>query len=241
MKDDNYFVVHGWMVNHLKLEGTELMIYSIIYGFSQDGESVFKGSISYLEKAVNKSRNSVKRAIKLLIGKNFIHREEVLKYGQTFYLYKNLVDIPKLTGGVNFERGLSETDKGLSETAPPLSETDPNKIVNKIVSNISIDKGLFPSMVSEKSFQESEVYDFKKFQSKLEEQKNQGIDLVYYFHAVDDWSEGLPQKDKRKRKTNRGWVAQARSFMRSDNEKKKLKLLSDNSTKTIDDDFYLRL
>ena len=43
--DDNYYQVSGWMLNRLHLKGTELQIYAIIYGFSQDGESKITGSL----------------------------------------------------------------------------------------------------------------------------------------------------------------------------------------------------
>ena len=35
VREDNYFAVQGWMVTELKLKGNALMLYAIIYGFSQ--------------------------------------------------------------------------------------------------------------------------------------------------------------------------------------------------------------
>lgn len=57
------------------------------------------------------------------------------------------------------------------------------------------------------------------------------IDLLYYFNAVLDWSE---TKGSVKR-TNRGWIATLRTFMRGDMEKNKLKTLFTplNSHKSI--------
>lgn len=59
MKDENYIVIHGWMLNQLNLSGTQLMLYAIIHGFSQDGHSFFTGSLKYLQVATRKSRSTV--------------------------------------------------------------------------------------------------------------------------------------------------------------------------------------
>lgn len=48
IKDENYYVVKGWMMNRLGLKGTQLILYAILYGFSQDGKTAFKGSVGYL-------------------------------------------------------------------------------------------------------------------------------------------------------------------------------------------------
>ena len=39
MKDGNYYTVYGWMINRLKLKGTTLQLYAVIYGFSENGEN----------------------------------------------------------------------------------------------------------------------------------------------------------------------------------------------------------
>ena len=41
MQNDNYIVVFGWMCNELGLSGTELLVFALIYGFTQDGETGF--------------------------------------------------------------------------------------------------------------------------------------------------------------------------------------------------------
>jgi len=40
VREDNYFAVQGWMVTELKLKGNALMLYAIIYGFSQTSTGV---------------------------------------------------------------------------------------------------------------------------------------------------------------------------------------------------------
>lgn len=48
VREDNYFAVQGWMVTELKLKGNALMLYAIIYGFSQTTNTAFTGSVDYL-------------------------------------------------------------------------------------------------------------------------------------------------------------------------------------------------
>ncbi len=77
IRDENYYAVFGWMLNVLGLKGGELLIFAIIYGFSQDQESAFFGSLSYLEAFTGLSRPTVVSVLnsleekKLIIKKNF--------------------------------------------------------------------------------------------------------------------------------------------------------------------------
>ena len=76
IKDDNYFQISGWMLNRLELKGIQLEIYAIIYGFSQDGESEFTGSIQYLCEFTGTSRPTVIKALKELTEKNYLIKDE---------------------------------------------------------------------------------------------------------------------------------------------------------------------
>ena len=71
MKDINYFTIHGWMTIRLGLKGIERELFAILYGFSQDGESYFTGSLSYLQKWVIASRPTVIKTLKTLVKKGF--------------------------------------------------------------------------------------------------------------------------------------------------------------------------
>ena len=61
--------------------------------------------------------------------------------------------------------------------------------------------------------------DYSEFEEKFSSPEFANIDLVYYFHAVADWSD---QKDMKR--TKNGWLATVRNFIRGDAEKNKLKL-----------------
>lgn len=77
MKNTNYFTVMGWMVNALKLNGNALNVYALIYGFSQDRESCFKGSLTYICNSVGISRNTVIAILKDLEHQRFITKKTI--------------------------------------------------------------------------------------------------------------------------------------------------------------------
>ena len=59
MKDGNYYTVYGWMINRLKLKGTTLQLYAVIYGFSENGENECSGSLAYLAETTGCTKQTV--------------------------------------------------------------------------------------------------------------------------------------------------------------------------------------
>ena len=76
MKNLNYYVVHGWMLNELQLKGNDLLVFSIIYGFSQDGDSRFSGSLKYLQGCLGVSRPTVIKSLKFLVENMLIIKHQ---------------------------------------------------------------------------------------------------------------------------------------------------------------------
>lgn len=72
IRDSNYVVIQGWMLTRLGLKGNELIIYAVIYGFTQNGETEFVGSMKYLADWTNSTIESVRKCIKSLIDKGYI-------------------------------------------------------------------------------------------------------------------------------------------------------------------------
>lgn len=79
---DTYINVLWWMIEDLKLTGNKLLLYAIIYWYSQDGENVYRGSLSYIQKALWISRPTVVSLLKTLqeewlIIKNITSKESL--------------------------------------------------------------------------------------------------------------------------------------------------------------------
>lgn len=72
MKNEGYINIQGWMINSFRLKSNELLLFALIYGFSQDGKSQFRGSLSYIEKALQISKRTVIRTLNDLIDKKLI-------------------------------------------------------------------------------------------------------------------------------------------------------------------------
>lgn len=80
-------------------------------------------------------------------------------------------------------------------------------------------------------FRNSEIYklvkfdetgagvDYSEFEKKFATPEFETVDLVYYFHAVADWSD-----QKNMKRTKNGWSATVRNFIRGDVERNKLHL-----------------
>lgn len=70
-------VIADWMIRSLQLQGEELIIYAIIHSFSQDGDSVFYGSISYLSFWTGLGKTTVITKLKKLLEKKLIEKKNV--------------------------------------------------------------------------------------------------------------------------------------------------------------------
>ena len=108
VRDENYFQVSGWMVNNLKLRGNELMFFAIIYGFSQEENSRFTGSINYLCDFINCTRTTAINTLKKLESKNYIIKNQKIINGVKFNEYS--VNLPLVQ---NLNMGSAESVHGV--------------------------------------------------------------------------------------------------------------------------------
>lgn len=107
----NHIVIEGWMINELNLKGNELIVYALIYGFSQDGQSEFYGSRSYIAEWCNTSLPTIDKALNDLVLKDFILKRTEIINNITFNRYKVNLEVVK-----NLYRGSKETLGGSKET-----------------------------------------------------------------------------------------------------------------------------
>lgn len=107
IRDENFYTVLGWMLNVLELKGNELIVFAIIYSFSQDGESEFSGSLSYLQTFANiRSKCTVLAMLKSLTDKNLITKRDYTKGNVQRVAYKANLDY------------IEKVKKGLGEIVP---------------------------------------------------------------------------------------------------------------------------
>lgn len=159
IKDENFYQIQGWMINRLGLKGVPLSVYAIIYGFSQDGENEYKGSLQYLcDFLGGVSKPTVINALKSLVELKYIHRREEIINGVQFNRYK--VNLPLLK---NLYYGSQETlpeavkklEGGSKETLPKKEED--NKSSNSEKKNIKGIPASFLKLISDYAKGNSEV------------------------------------------------------------------------------------
>lgn len=72
INDNNFIAIQGWMRTRLNLKGNELLIYALVYGFSQDGNSRFTGSRKYIAEWCGCSLDTVDRSLSALVSKGLL-------------------------------------------------------------------------------------------------------------------------------------------------------------------------
>lgn len=76
VKDTNFIAIQGWMRTKLNLKGYELIVFALIYGFSQDGESSFSGTRRYIAEWCGCSMRTVDNTLASLLSKQLIVKHE---------------------------------------------------------------------------------------------------------------------------------------------------------------------
>lgn len=130
MKDENYINIQGWMINKLNLKWNELILYAIIYWFSQDWNSKYKWSLSYIEKALKISKNTIISNLDNLIKRNLI--EKIID--DKWNLYSANIELLNNLGSAETEQGECRNWTGGSAE----TEHNNNKYINynnNIISN----------------------------------------------------------------------------------------------------------
>jgi len=92
MKKENFIHIGAWMVENLKLSWNELLIYAIIYGFSQDGRNCYNGSQNYLAKWIGSTRWTAVNILNKLVKKWLIEKKDILKWWAKYCEYRATIN-----------------------------------------------------------------------------------------------------------------------------------------------------
>lgn len=98
INERSYLTIQSWMRTELDLKGNELLVYAIIYGFSQTENQKFTGSLQYLADWCGATRQGVLKNLQSLLDKELIIKTEVIKNGVKLCEYScapfNIVEHP---------------------------------------------------------------------------------------------------------------------------------------------------
>lgn len=139
IKDENFINIQGWMINRLNLKGNELVIFSVIYGFSQDGEQWFEGSRQYLADWCNSTKQGIQKSLKSLVGKGYLIKEDVMVNNVKFCKYKVDLECITVDNKVSYPSKQSLPPQTTKFTAPS-KQSLPNNINNTIDDTIDYKK-----------------------------------------------------------------------------------------------------
>lgn len=113
VKDNNFIAIQGWMRTRLNLKGNELLIYALVYGFSQDGNSRFTGSRKYIAEWCGCSLDTVDRSLSSLVGKGLL-----AKYPHTDQNGIRVVDYAAILTAIAATTTHAATPAAAQTTAP---------------------------------------------------------------------------------------------------------------------------
>lgn len=116
IKDANFVVLSGWMINDLELKGNELIIYAVIYSFSQEEDCWYTGSHQYLADWIQGSKMTVRTVLTSLMERGYIDKKEEVVNGVKFCRYKASFTPP----GKYFAQGAKSGDENFAEGAKNL-------------------------------------------------------------------------------------------------------------------------
>lgn len=126
LKDDNFFVIQGWMINKLDINNKELLVFALIHSFTQVDDTWFTGSINYIAECTKSSRSTTMNALSSLLEKQLIIREEVEVDFANYKYYKYRINRDKLDEILY--RGIENNTPGV-EITPVSVESTPNKYI----------------------------------------------------------------------------------------------------------------
>ena len=132
-----YIVIQDWMISDLQLKGNELLAYALIYGFSQDGESEFKGSLKYISEFLGISKSTAQRSIEKLVDRGIVEKrvEEISGVKFNRYMAHEKADTPIVKMNTEY----SQNDHGgIVKMTTGYSQNDHGGIVKMTTNNTNI-------------------------------------------------------------------------------------------------------
>jgi DNA-binding MarR family transcriptional regulator len=111
----------------LGLSGNDLMVFALIYGFSQDGQGCFYGSLNYICETCGISRRTAIYILNDLVERGFLLKEENIQNGVKRVLYQ------VNRGSAEIAPVVQKLHRGSAEIAPNniKDNISPTEIINK--------------------------------------------------------------------------------------------------------------
>lgn len=225
------------MINELKLKGNDLILFALIYGFSQSEQGKFTGSLKYLSGAISATKNTVLNSLNSLQESNLIIKEtysinniNFCKYYHNDMVVQKLIQgsaINDIGGGANFGINNTIIDNTIDNKKiafsylNSLSEKELKEVVKKLSTKIK------KEVKTQILFSESIWNNYETLKAKLSQDEKfkkefAGVDLRSYIEDCLAWS-----VSKNNLSTDEGWYLTLRKWMRDAKKNGNLTMLKD--------------
>ncbi len=179
---DQYITIPSFARTHLDLKGNELLIFSLIYGFSQDGISRFRGSLEYICDWTGATKPCVISTLSKLQDKGFITKYNIEINGAC----KRTEYSIDLDGLKIFTRGLKNLTRTGKESL--LAIQYDNIVEDNIVKEKDIINNISKESVKISRFKKPTIEEIDAYCKE----RNNGInaDVFYNFYESKGWKVG---------------------------------------------------
>ena len=161
MPSAEYFKIHRFMIDELKLKGNDLLVYALIFSFTNNSDKMcFFGSQRYIGEYLGMCRQSVNVSIKALTEKGYIKKSIIQNNGKSICSYVSNI---LLTDVVKPDTDLSENP------TPACRETRHNNYIdnyNKYNTSSSFESEKIDDEFDFSSYSERELTEIYPFNNK---------------------------------------------------------------------------
>lgn len=141
VKRENYITVQGWMVKDLGLKGNGLLVYALIYGFTQEESQWFEGSLRYISEWINATKRTTLNTLQDLVEQGLLKKQDYYKNDVKYAKYRAVSPVDD----ESFSTVVKKLHGGGEKTSPGVvksfhgggEKTSPNNIDDNANYNLS--------------------------------------------------------------------------------------------------------
>ena len=182
-KFTNYIVIQPWMFSNLKLSGNEAIVFAIVYGFSQDGKSWYRGGSYYIEQTTPFTQRTAKTHLWTLEKMGIIEMQKETVNGVERNIYRATPGVEEMIfpdrkptreqtddPGKNFTRENFSPVKNTSENPGKIFTQTREKFSRKKSIEKSIGKSIYQRKAPKRDGLMDSETDFEETRERFREQ-----------------------------------------------------------------------
>lgn len=182
-KFTNYIVIQPWMFSNLKLSGNEAIVFAIVYGFSQDGKSWYRGGSYYIEQTTPFTQRTAKTHLWTLEKMGIIEMQKETVNGVERNIYRATPGVEEMIfpdrkptreqtddPGKNFTRENFSPVKNASENPGKIFTQTREKFSRKKSIEKSIGKSIYQRKAPKRDGLMDSETDFEETRERFREQ-----------------------------------------------------------------------